>query len=72
MAEQLTPLMALRAKKGYDRDQFANALDVNRVTVWRWETGRQQMTAAKCREIAKLLNVTMEQVVKAAENGESR
>lgn len=68
MAEQTNGLERLRAKRGFaNRQKWADALGVDRVSTWRWETGRQMMSATQCREVAKLLGVTMEQVVRLLE-----
>lgn len=59
-------LEGLIRKAGFDsRAAFARALGVRRESTWRWETGRQQMTAQMCKKVADVLGVDMETVLKA-------
>lgn len=62
-----TTLEDLRREKGLDRSEFARRVGVDRVSVWRWETGRRAMTAAMCQQVADVLGVSMEEVVKAVQ-----
>lgn len=59
---------ALWHSRGFsNRTELAKAIGVARVTVWRWESGRQAMTAAQCRAVAKVLGVSMETVIESIE-----
>lgn len=61
-------LARLRKTRGFQsRQDFADALGVDRVTVFRWETGERKMSAEMCRRVAKLLKVPMETVVRTME-----
>lgn len=41
--ENQHPLTAYRAERGMSRDDLAAALEVSRMTVWRWETGARRI-----------------------------
>ena len=56
-------LMKLRKAAGYaNRDDFADALGVNRATYKAWETGRTRLKLEDACNIAALLNCTLDEL----------
>lgn len=46
-----------RERAGLSVEQLAGRLDVDRVTMWRWETGRRKVSPAIQAAIAKALDI---------------
>lgn len=57
-----SPLIPLMAKRGITQQEIADALNVNRVTVSRWMTGKTpaRLTLEEWDKLAKLLGTSVE------------
>lgn len=53
----------LREARGMSRQELANALGVDRVTVYRWETGRRQLDSGAIAKLASHFCVTIAELV---------
>lgn len=63
----MSKLRELRMRRNMSQEEMAKALGVPQQNVSRWETGKLPRYE-KCREIAKLLGVTMEELADPEEN----
>lgn len=59
-------IKALRIKKGWTQQDFANKLGVSQQTIAKWENDKGMPTADKLPAIAKALSVPMEALYKEA------
>lgn len=59
-------IKALRLKKGWTQQDFANKLGVSQQTIAKWENDKGMPTADKLPAIAKVLCVPMEALYKEA------
>lgn len=58
MKTKATDLRTLRLEAGFaNRSEFARACGVDRVTVWRWESGRRGLSIEAASRVAKVLGV---------------
>jgi DNA-binding XRE family transcriptional regulator len=57
-------IKAVRLRKGITQDQLAEMAGMNRVHLYRLESGRQSMTLRTLKTIADALNVRVAQLVK--------
>jgi transcriptional regulator with XRE-family HTH domain len=57
-------IQAIRVKKGITQDQLAELTGLNRVHLYRLETGRQSMTLRTLKIIADTLSVRITDLVK--------
>ena len=55
-----------RKAKGMTMKQLADELDVDRVTVTRWESGRYSTTLETMERIARALDCTVEVIIRPA------
>lgn len=56
-------IQELREARGMSRQELANALGVDRVTVYRWETGRRQLDSVAIAKLASHFCVTIAELV---------
>lgn len=62
MGRQRRGLAARRAGLGYTQERFAEAVGVERSTVWRWETGAVTPLPAQCPHIRAVLDLSPAQL----------
>ena len=60
-------IQKLRRQQGLTQEQFAQLLFVSRTAVSKWETGRGVPSMESLQMIAKLFNITLDQLVRADE-----
>lgn len=61
-------LKELRRKKGYSLEYVAEKINVSRQTVSKWEAGETVPDVLKCKELADIYEISMDELL--AENGE--
>ena len=59
----MTNLQRMRKKKGISQKEFADALGVTQGTVSAWESGRWDPTVENLRAVAKVLGVTVDELI---------
>jgi transcriptional regulator with XRE-family HTH domain len=64
MEELESPLKHLRLLKNLTQQDIADALDVSRTTVMKWETGRAvpNLTIAQIKKMVEILEVPLERI----------
>jgi transcriptional regulator with XRE-family HTH domain len=60
----MTNLQRIRKEKGMSQKELADALGVTQGTVSAWESGRWDPTVENLRAVAKVLGVTVDELVK--------
>ena len=53
----------LRKMKGLSQEELANELDVSRQSVFKWESGENTPDLEKIKKLAKLFNVTFDELL---------
>jgi transcriptional regulator with XRE-family HTH domain len=53
-------LKKARQLSGLSKDQVCKAVPCGRITLWRWEEGRSEMSAAHFARLAELYGVSMD------------
>ena len=56
MLIDINELLDRALSKGLTDDDICNATDTNRVTLWRWRTGRTKPHLSKLAKLLKVLN----------------
>jgi putative transcriptional regulator len=60
----------LRTARGWTQLELANRLSVTPSTVYNWERGRHPLSAAMLRQIARLFEVSMDDIALPGEESE--
>lgn len=55
-------LKAARVNAGFSQEQAAKSLDVNRLTIARWESGKNAIPAAKFKALCEMYGCKEEEV----------
>lgn len=65
--ERLTvDLKALRKERGMTQEELANAVNIHRVTIAKYESGKVSPTLESAAKLAKALGVPIERLIKKA------
>lgn len=52
-----------RIKKGWTQDRIAEEMETTQAMIWRYESGRTQMTAAVLKRYCEILNVSADEIL---------
>lgn len=68
----MSSLKELRERKGWSQAKLAALLDVSPSTVFNWESGRFDPRFSQARELAKLLEVSLDDLVFSEESEDAK